>query len=332
MQLETEVMILMATYNGEAYLALQLDSIIAQNYQNWKLVIRDDGSTDGTPHIIDAYAKNDARISRITSGNIHGSAISNFSQLVSWASAHPADYYMFSDQDDIWKADKIAVSLHEIQAQEKIYGKLIPQLCYSNFQFIDWQGHPLPQKLYLPPQLQLGVLLNENHAWGCTMIINAAALQVVDPIPLSAVNHDYWIALVVAALGRTKKINHDLILYRQHTQNVSGSVNNMTFASRFKRYVSNRSAMLGALVANLTTIKLFYSRYQKQLNARDSTMIASFIKAYESGYVQLVLTLFKYRIFKLGIGKNAVYLYTLFLLQNKVISQIKQNSQHESTL
>jgi glycosyltransferase involved in cell wall biosynthesis len=323
---QIEITILMATYNGSAYLAAQLDSILSQDYHDWKLVIRDDGSTDSTLDIIEAYEKRDFRIKRIEYGTIHGSACKNFSQLTSWALDHPANYYMFADQDDIWEANKVAVSVQEIINQEDKYGNNLPQLCYSSFQFIDEKGVKLSQKLNLPVELQLRVLLNENHAWGCTMIINHSALQAIVPIPVSAVNHDYWIALVISALGKTKLIDKDLILYRQHTQNVSGSVDNMTFASRFKRYVSNSSHMLTALAANLNTIQQFSARYKSVLTLADNLMVTSFITAYESGTLKLLRTLLKFRIFKIGIGKNAVYFYTLCLLRKKVIAQTKRVS------
>jgi glycosyltransferase involved in cell wall biosynthesis len=323
---QPEVTILMATYNGASYLKEQLDSILDQDYIKWKLVIRDDGSTDDTLAIIQTYIAKDSRISGINYGNIHGSACGNFAQLVSWAIENPADYYMFADQDDIWRKNKVTVSVQEIRKQEEKYGKEIPQLCYSTFQFIDDRGTQLPQRLYLPAELELRILLNENHAWGCTMIINHSALQTISPIPLNAVNHDYWIALVIVALGKTRLIDQDLILYRQHTQNVSGSVDNMTLASRFKRYIRNSSYMLAALTANLTTVRIFFMRYKSQLKPGDYHMVDSFITAYESGNLKLIYTLFKYKIFKIGIAKNAVYLYTLFLLRRKVVSHIKQVS------
>jgi glycosyltransferase involved in cell wall biosynthesis len=321
MQHHKEVTVLMATYNGGVYLTMQLDSILEQSYTNWKLVIRDDGSTDATLEIIERYINKDTRISRIDYGDLHGSACKNFSQLASWATGYPTDYLMFSDQDDIWATNKIAVSMEEIDRMEQLYGKSTPLLCYSNFQFINDQGTELPQKLILPAHLELRVLLNENHAWGCTMIINRAALKAIVQIPVNAVNHDYWISLVVTALGKTRLIEQELIFYRQHLQNVSGNVGNMKFTSRLKRYVTNNSFMITALTANLTTVKLFYQRYQGLLSAGDKKMVGSFISDYQKGSLRLMRTIFKYRIFKIGLAKNAIYWYTLFLLRRKVVSQ-----------
>ena len=148
-----EITILMATYNGEAYLKQQLDSILTQTYTNWKLVIRDDGSTDGTLGIITSYIQKDERVSLIRFGDLHGSACKNFSQLAEWAVANDKGTVMFSDQDDIWAADKVAVSVSAMNQLQHEYGAHMPLLCYSTFQLIDEQGVELPQKLGLPAQL-----------------------------------------------------------------------------------------------------------------------------------------------------------------------------------
>jgi glycosyltransferase involved in cell wall biosynthesis len=321
MENQEQVTILMATYNGAAYLAQQLDSILSQTYSNWKLVIRDDGSTDQTLAIITSYLKNDERISLVYYGENRGSACTNFSQLSDWALANEAGIVMFADQDDIWKNDKVAVSVASLLAMQEEYGAATPLLCYSTFQFINEKNEPLPQKLALPSSLELRVLLNENHAWGCTMILNQAALKAISPIPATAVNHDYWIALVISALGKTKLINQDLILYRQHTSNVSGNVDNMSFAKRFNRYIADQSYMTAPLTANLNTIALFYARYKDQLTVNDKAMVSAFISGYQKGFFPLLSTLFKYKIFKLGTAKNAAYFYTLFLLRKNVIAQ-----------
>lgn len=329
---QREITILMATYNGEAYVREQLDSILAQTHKNWKLVIRDDRSSDGTLSILLQYLKSDERISLITYGELHGSACENFSDLSTWALEHTNGLIMFADQDDIWEKGKIAVSLEEMEKMETQYGQESPLLCYSNFQFINENGEELPQKLILPAALQLRVLLNENHAWGCTMILNPALLKLVVPIPADAVNHDYWIALVASALGKTRLIDQPLIRYRQHTHNVSGNIDNMTFAKRFNRYITNRAAMIGPLSANLNTVNVFYSRFYTSLSTGDQEMTSSFIAAYKKGFIPLLITIFKYKIFKIGLAKNAAYLYTLLLHSGKVISQTKLNSGHADTL
>lgn len=57
-----KVSIVLPVYNGEVYLRQAIESVLAQTYENWELIIVDDCSTDGSPAIMDEYAGWDARI------------------------------------------------------------------------------------------------------------------------------------------------------------------------------------------------------------------------------------------------------------------------------
>jgi glycosyltransferase involved in cell wall biosynthesis len=326
------VTILMAVYNGEKYLKEQIESILGQTYHNWQLVVRDDQSTDSTNLILQKYTLQDTRIRLIHYGTLHGSACQNFSELSSWALNHTNSYIMYADQDDRWATDKIEVSLSELTSMEIKYGADKPLLCYSNFQFIDGEGKEINTHLRLPEELKLSVLLNENHAWGCTMILNRALLKLVVPIPADAVNHDYWIALVASALGQTKLIHAALIQYRQHDLNVSGNVDNMSIGKRFKRYVTDQRYMLTPLSANFRTVLYFYQRHRVLLKNTNQKMVSSFISNYFKGFIPLLLTLIRFRIFKIGMAKNAAYWYTLFLLRKEVMKNYTINPVHEDSL
>jgi len=318
--------ILMATYNGDKYLTAQLESILAQTYQNWELIIRDDNSTDLTQTIIADYAEKDARITQLEFGNLHGTACRNFSQLFDWAYQENKQYILFADQDDIWLPDKVEFSLKEIKQDEKAYGFTTPLAKYSRFKFIDEEDNPIDRILKLPAELILRVLLNENYAWGCTMILNRAAVDLIKHIPPESVNHDYYIALVISAFGRVSLINKDLVLYRQHQNNVSGNVKNMGFSSRFERYFKDTSVMIKPLTQNYALVKSFYERYSDKLSPENKRVISGFLSSYQSGFYNLLKTLFKFGIFKIGLGKNLVYIYTLFLYRKEVIDTIYNSS------
>ena len=93
-----EVDILLAAYNGEKFIAEQIESILAQTYQDFRLVIRDDGSSDNTPAIIEDYAaKYPGKIEVVHDDAVCKSPAKNFFELLKHAEA---DYVMFSDQDD----------------------------------------------------------------------------------------------------------------------------------------------------------------------------------------------------------------------------------------
>lgn len=326
------ITILMATYNGEAYLREQLNSIVQQSYPHWELIIRDDGSRDETLHILQDFCGQDSRISRIEYGTIHGSACRNFSQLFDWAYARDKSCICFADQDDIWLAHKLERNLEEMIRQQSISGSETPIMLYSNLRFIDAQNHHIETRLPLPDQLTLPVLLNENYAWGCTMMLNHAAIKKIRHIPVDAVNHDYYVALVVGAFGKNILLDEFLILYRQHENNVSGNVDKMSFSSRFNRYFRQRDAMLKPLLDNYRLIASFYNRYQLELPEPKRLMISGFLKAYLRGFWPLVFTMLKSRIFKIGLGKNLMYFYTLALLSRQVVAQFQKGGMDENTL
>ena len=103
--------ILLATYNGEKYLQEQIESILNQTYTDFRLLISDDASTDNTIKIIEEYAKKDKRILTFVQKENLG-VIKNFEFLLNKVEN---EYFMFSDQDDIWMKEKIEKSLAKIE-------------------------------------------------------------------------------------------------------------------------------------------------------------------------------------------------------------------------
>lgn len=221
------VAILMSTYNGEKYLNDQIDSIMNQSYSDWHLYIRDDGSTDNTPSIIRMYEKKDARITFLNKNNIQNVGVTK--SFLTLLQNVAADLYMFSDQDDVWKENKIMLSVNAIEngaTPEQ------PACVFSELQVVDKKLHPLR-------------LMNGNNVWfdfphflfgncvtGCTMMINQA-LKSKLKLNLTNINHlylhDWWIALIASSLGKLIYINEPTILYRQHGNNVEGSKKNNLF-------------------------------------------------------------------------------------------------------
>ena len=108
-----KVNILLSTYNGEQYLKEQVKSIQDQTYQDWQLLIRDDGSTDGTVEIIQELVAQDERIRFINEGTVENlGVIKSFHTLLKY---EKADLYCFSDQDDVWLPEKIALQVEEAE-------------------------------------------------------------------------------------------------------------------------------------------------------------------------------------------------------------------------
>lgn len=130
-----KVAILLCTYQGQHFLKDQLDSFAAQSHTNWEVWASDDGSEDGTHAILEAYQQKwpNGRLS-IHSGPAEGFA-ANFLSLTCKASID-ADYYAYSDQDDIWESDHLARALDWL----KTVPDDIPVLYSSRARYISANG------------------------------------------------------------------------------------------------------------------------------------------------------------------------------------------------
>ena len=106
--LNNRIVIVLAVYNGADFLGEQLESLLAQTEHNWTLLVRDDGSTDGSIGVIQSYVNRDERILLLAGNSLNtGSALGNFTILLDSALAHGAQYVFCCDQDDVWAPDKL---------------------------------------------------------------------------------------------------------------------------------------------------------------------------------------------------------------------------------
>src|SRR5579883_1649777 len=131
------ILILMSTYQGERYLSAQLDSIIAQTHKQWTLLIRDDGSSDGTLSIIRRYMEQDGRIQLMTDSRGNLKPAQSFSVLMEKALQREEPFICFSDQDDVWREEKLALQMAELKKMMKEYGDKKPLLVFSDLCVVD---------------------------------------------------------------------------------------------------------------------------------------------------------------------------------------------------
>lgn len=218
--------VLLAAYNGERYIAQQLDSLLNQTFQDFSLYIHDDGSEDGTLLILQDYARRyPGQIHLLDYAPVHG-AKDNFLSLLRQVEA---EYYMFCDEDDYWLPEKIQLSMERMKETER-QEKDVPCVVFSDMSVADASLqviHPsyLQYRKKDPKNLTLKALLVENTAAGCTMLYNRALAELAvlytegDHIFM----HDWWLMLIAAAVGRIGWIDKPLLLYRQHGDNIVGA-------------------------------------------------------------------------------------------------------------
>lgn len=227
---EPDTEILLATYNGARHLPELLASLEAQTDQDWRLVVRDDGSEDATLEILSNWGR--AHPDRFElRGNDSGDrgAAANFAALLAGSGAR---YFLPCDQDDIWLPDKIARLRAAIVAVEASSPPDTPIIAHSDLRVVDASLDPVADSMWalanlrMPPEdLPWGLMTLQNVVTGCAMIGNAALLRAALPIPPDCKMHDWWLALVASYFGCVVHLEEPGVLYRQHGSNTLGANN-----------------------------------------------------------------------------------------------------------
>lgn len=228
------VAILLPTWNGEKYLPEQVDSLLAQDYPDFIIVSRDDGSRDNSPAIIADYAARfPQRFHIVPADGRNLGASGSFAFLMAYALQEKAAlglvsaWVMPSDQDDVWNADKLSKSMACMQALEAQFPGL-PLLVHGDLEVVDEARRQIAPSFVRyqglkPLRNSFGRLLVSNTVTGCTALCNEALLRRALPIPAAAVMHDWWLALVAGAFGKLSYIDAPLLQYRQHGANTIGA-------------------------------------------------------------------------------------------------------------
>ena len=219
--------ILLSTHNGEHHLSDQVDSLLSQSFTDWRLLIRDDGSTDRTRYIIDSYTKSHPDKIKLLEDEIGcvGTAQS-YSELLRQSNA---PYIAFCDQDDSWISEKLAIQMSKMLEEENKAGKDFPLLINTDLMVATNTLDILSESLWSYQNINpvkmcsLKKLLIQNHVTGCTCLMNRALVNNAIPIAEGAVMHDWWVALVAAAKGKIITIKTPTVLYRQHKYNTVGA-------------------------------------------------------------------------------------------------------------
>ncbi len=224
------IQILLSTYNGEKFLRELLDSLFAQKFQAWQLLIRDDGSSDTTRKILAEYlAKYPEKIFFCEKDTENLKSTRSFYKLLQYSDA---DYIMFCDQDDIWFPDKIEKTYACMRQAEQDLQENIPVAVFTDLAVTDAALNIIApsfhkqQKMFTDAVNELHTSLAHSVAPGCTMMLNRSAVTCCcnesTEIPGELV-HDHWCISMVSAYGKVFYINEPTIYYRQHGRNVVGA-------------------------------------------------------------------------------------------------------------
>ncbi len=228
-----QVVVLLSSYQGERFIAQQLESILTQLPRGGRILLRDDGSSDNTVDRIEAFG--DSRISVTRGANV--GFVRSFLALLEAVPAD-ADIIMLCDQDDVWLPNKIERAVDHLKG---LTGQ--PALYCSRLQLVDKCLNPIGLSPSWPRPPSFKNALTENIVTGCTCAINRAALPLAQRYgnPELIYFHDWWLYLVLTAFGKVVVDTQPTILYRQHAGNTIGMGAGMRRYLAIFRFLSRRS-------------------------------------------------------------------------------------------
>lgn len=231
--------ILLPTYNGSKFIDKQIKSLFSQTITDWRLLVRDDGSTDNTVSLIRDYVERYPEkvvLIKDDYGNLRTSGCLN--KMLPYIEG---EYFMYCDQDDIWEPSKIERTLQEMRILESEHPEL-PILVCSDACCID-ENDNLIHNSFFESQRFMDVtddytkMAALNVVQGSTSMMNRKVLEYMKCIP-SEFLHDGWTAVITAYYGKVKYMHEPLLRYRQHSANVLGahSVGYKYFESKLKNF------------------------------------------------------------------------------------------------
>ena len=242
-----EVLVMLSTYNGERYIKEQLDSLYRQKDVNIHILVRDDGSTDGTVSILEKYMSAYGKMTIHAEENI--GCKRSFYKLIQMASTMETsfDYYAFCDQDDIWDEDKLISAVKILDQSNNEY-----RLYYSAARCVDNNMNPV-EVLPINTGNSLAAIIIASHSLGCTQVFNKALLlkaNLINDIILPSISgndyipqHDTWTLVTAKSLGGYIFYDPEShISYRQHPSNVVGGGSKSMLSIlklRLKRHLSH---------------------------------------------------------------------------------------------
>ena len=279
------ISIALATYNGSKHIKEQLDSISNQTLMPVEIIICDDASVDDTVEIIKNHKI--YYLIKLFINEEKLGLVKNFKKAVKNCNSN--NYVALCDQDDIWDKDKLLINYQELKKIDKLN---LPALVYSDARLIDESNNTLYDSFMNAMQIdkyehnQQTVLFG-SLMLGCTIMINTSMRQYFLDMPNSSFyNHDAWLSLIGFYIGKCLFINHKLVFYRKHEQNLT--ISNFIKSPRYTRIyqiIRNIFQNRSYLKNELLIANDFLSKHQTILSSDKIRILRSFIKLEKANFM-----------------------------------------------
>ena len=332
------ITVLIASYNGSKYINQQLDSILAQTRRDIRILVSDDCSWDATPKVLERYQKTHReRVLVLYRSCASGGAAAHFLKLLKLVADHRpgrqedlekdlreyrelgrksrgflkelalSEYFMLSDQDDVWLTYKGERLLKRMKALEGETLKLktfpFPILVHSDLMVVDECLYVIAPSFFKyqkisPERTRLSQLLVQNNVTGGAVMINRGMLPFLERLPEACLMHDAWLALIAAAFGRIDFIDEALYFYRQHDSNALGAERGDNLQS-MKARIKDASAARENYRRMFAQAESFLKLFGDNLGERERNILEKFTQLPEGSRLGKMYLILRY-----GFTKN----------------------------
>lgn len=214
-----KVIVVISTYNGAKHIERQLDSIFEQIGVDIQVLIRDDCSKDNTIEVVQKYVQDHPQNKiKIIKGRNVGFAKSFWLGL---SICGDADFYAFSDQDDVWKPNKLIRCIDSMKEVDEV-----PQLAYCKMQRSDVQLNRLDEQVEILKleQLSKKLTLIKTYNYGAATVINRSAKKLVCRVwpEVDDLPHDMWVGTLCYWFGKVYYVDEELYYWIRYDTSVTG--------------------------------------------------------------------------------------------------------------
>ncbi len=264
--------ILLAVYNGAAYLEAAIASVEAQSHKNWTLIVRDDGSSDATPEILQAWQQRlGERMTILPNPERRNLGMNgNYTALLA---ASTAPYVTHLSHDDLYHPDRLALTLRAMRDREALCSPGRPVLVYSDQRVIDAAGGLVSASMWgltgwHPPEPpELGPLLVHTAVYGGTILANRPLTDLINPLPARSrqLNDDTRFGWLAAVFGEMVPLTGAMVDFRRHGTNQSGLISLRSTLGLLKLPLKARGILHERLKRLHPEVRAFLDEYGSRL-------------------------------------------------------------------
>jgi len=204
------VSVIMPAHNSEESISIAIESVLAQSYPNWELIVVDDVSSDQTRSIVETFAKRDARVSLVALKEHHGPALARNVGI----ERAVGRYIAFLDSDDAWLPCKLDEQLTFMRENSLCF-------TFTSYFMMDENGLVIGEYL-IKEEVSFEDLLNVNYVGCSTAVYDAVKLGKRYMKPVRHEDYVLWLQ-ILKEIGFTKGLTKPLVVYRVGSKGISSS-------------------------------------------------------------------------------------------------------------